>query len=244
MSALAVLVDYDNIEPAHRSQGPISLVRMILSHLPANLLHPYSGVQARLYGGWRTATGLTTLAQELIPDLRANSPTMVSVAYVGVAKSIKVDVTLAQGPLGTRKVLEETHTRNRELRHFHSRPQPWQGCADAQNCGFKGLSKASKATPCGATGCFVRLGDILAQNEQKMVDTLLVADIAHQTFIAKANEVVVVCSDADIWPGIFLALQAGCRVTQLHAKKGWNTPRTLLDMLDHPLQQRYRQLSL
>jgi hypothetical protein len=238
------MVDFDNIEPAHRAQGPVSLSRMLLGLLPANLLHPYDGATVRLYGGWRTSTGPTAAVQQLSPDIAANSPTHLNVTYLGQTKPIATTVSLAFGPIGTRKIFDETLVRNRPLRHFRSIVTPWRDCAANENCGLKTLQNAHNQMECSATSCYVRLGDILVRDEQKMVDTLIVADMAHEIFISKSDEIVIVSSDADIWPGIYLALQSKCRVTQLHTKKGWKTPGHLLRTLDNVLLQSYRELSI
>ena len=244
MQNLTILVDYDNIEPKHRPQGPVNMGLMILNQLPANLLHPYDTVSFRLYGGWRTATGLTNFAQDLIPKIRAASPTVWNVDYLGESKAIKVFTKLADAPLGSTKVFEETLVRNRPLRHFRTGANAWVSCADKQSCGLSILKSCHNATPCQTPNCYVQLGDILVRDEQKMVDTMMVADIAYERFVAKANEVVVICSDADIWPGIYLALQSECRITHLHTKPNWRTPNSLLQTLSQPQLQRYRELSL
>lgn len=217
---------------------------MILNQLPANLLHPYDSVSFRLYGGWRSATGLTTSAQELVPDIRANSPAVWNVNYLGKNKAVKVVTNLAESPLGSRKVFSETLVRNRPLRYFRTGANAWASCVNSQSCGFSILRSCHNATPCQSSNCYVQLGDVLVRDEQKMVDTMMVADIAYESFVSKADEVVVVCSDADIWPGIYLALQSQCRITHLHTKPGWRTPSHLLQTLNQPLLQLYRELSL
>lgn len=240
---LSVFVDYDNIDLRHRAQGPVSLARMIFGLLPANLVHPYDALNFRLYGGWRASNLLTAAAQLLLPDIRENSPTVGSCTYIGTNKPLKIHVALAEGPLGTRTRFEQTLVRNRPLRYFRTNQVLWRDCSDSSNCGMAHLHTAHNATKCGNSGCFVQIGDVLVRDEQKMVDTLLVADVAYEAFVSAADEVVLVCSDADMWPGIFLALQKGCRITQIHSKPGWKTPKHLLGSLNHAMLQRYREIS-
>lgn len=243
MADLPVLVDFDNIDLLHRGQGPVSLAKMLVSLLPANLLHRYDTARVRLYGGWRSITGHTPAASSLYADIEANSPTPYTVQHMGQSKTIRIIVTLAHGPAGTRKIFPETLAKNRPLRHFRSVTTPWRDCGDHAACGFSVVKDGHNSTPCGIGKCTVRLGDILVRDEQKMVDTLMVADIAHETFVTKSNDIVVVSSDADLWPGIYMALNQGRFVTQIHPKSGWKTSTSLLATLDHAAEQGYRQFS-
>jgi len=245
MDTLSVLVDYDNLDNVTRAPGPVGAAKAILARLPANLLFPYTAIAVRLYGGWRTSIGLTTVAQQqLVPDIRANSPTVHGTTYIGQTKSLRVRVELAVAPVGTKHPFPDTLVRDRDLRFFRARPHPWGGCAREQSCGMSLLCSSTAQTRCQIAGCGVQLNDIFVRDEQKMVDTLIVADIAQQALVAKEQEIVVVSSDADIWPGIFLALQNACRITHVHTSPGWKTPRALIDTLSHPMSQNYRELSL
>ncbi|PKH70038.1 hypothetical protein CXF96_05910 [Stenotrophomonas sp. Betaine-02u-21] len=82
------------------------------------------------------------------------------------------------------------------------------------------------------------------RDEQKMVDTLMVADLAHITFVDKHDDVVVVSSDADIWPGILLAIKGGCAVTQVHATPKIVTASNLKNMLHPDISSYYREISI
>jgi uncharacterized LabA/DUF88 family protein len=77
-----------------------------------------------------------------------------------------------------------------------------------------------------------------------MVDTLLVADIAVHTFTSGATDLVVVSSDIDMWPGVLLAVHAGCQVTHIHTKSGWRTQGHLMRTLNQVTGRAYRQLTV
>lgn len=77
-----------------------------------------------------------------------------------------------------------------------------------------------------------------------MVDTLLVADIAVHTFTSGATDLVVVSSDIDMWPGVLLAVRAGCHITHIHTKSGWRTQGHLMRTLNQGTRQAYRQLTV
>jgi hypothetical protein len=106
---------------------------------------------------------------------------------------------------------------------------------------FSGLTNA---TPCPNSACACTLGDVLVRDEQKMVDTLLVADIASHAFTGKASDVVIVSSDIDMWPGVLLALRSGCSVTHIHTKSGWRTQGHLVGTLGSTLGKSYTQLAV
>lgn len=244
MPALFVLVDYDNVDRSHKTAGPVSLAKMLFSILPSSLIARHQGVSVRLYGGWRTNGTLTNFAQTLVPDIHSQSPTVVSISTAGVTLSVRLTVELAHGPIGTSSSLDRTFVRERGLRNFRSRVSPWPECANPTSCGLQRFSNLTYATPCGKPGCNSRLADLFVRDEQKMVDTLIVADIAHQAFSAKATDVVVVSSDTDMWPGVLLALRAGCAVTHIHTTRGCRTQQHLINTLGGQLNRSYRQLSV
>lgn len=240
---LTLFIDFDNVDPALRIAGPVALAKALVAAVPSDLSTTYPAIHARFYGGWRNAGLLTNAAQALIPDIRANAPTMLRVSHDGVAKVIRLSVELVDRPIGTMAMLGETFARERRIRKFRVRPLPWKQCLTPNSCGMASFTSLGHTTGCSAGACGMRLQDILVQDEQKMVDTLIVADIAYQTLIQKMLDVVVVSSDADIWPGILLAINSGCRVVHLHPSPGWRTPGHLLKTLDKRMQANYRQVS-
>ncbi|SOE87878.1 hypothetical protein SAMN05446935_8551 [Burkholderia sp. YR290] len=203
VAELTVFVDYDNVQPAHKRPGPVNLARMIVSLLPTSVLSRYAAVNVRLYGGWRSSGTLTRLAQGLIPDIRQNSPGVLRSQHEGISFSLRLNVDLADKLIGTTSPLEETLVYERDLRKFRTRAHPWQQCANAGNCGFSAFSTIGHDSACGMTNCNAKLGDVLVRDEQKMVDRLIVADMAQSVHVAKARDLVVVSSDTDMWQHVF-----------------------------------------
>ncbi len=244
MPALLVLVDYDNVSRSHRTAGPVSLAKMLVTLLPKNIIARHQVVTVRLYGGWRSNGTLTHFAQSLVPDIHRQSPTVLSLGDSRDAITVRLTVELAQGPIGSSSSLEQTFVTNRGLRNFRSSSSPWPTCANPSSCGLQMFSGLSHATQCGNPGCNSRLVDLFVRDEQKMVDTLIVADIAHQVFTAKATDIVIVSSDTDMWPGVLLALRAGCAVAHIHTKRGTRTQTHLMNTLGGQLTRKYQQLSV
>lgn len=240
-STISILVDYDNVDASYLAGGPVALSKIIVSAL-ATTAAKYSRAHVRLYGGWRTNGALTQAAQKLLPNVRAGSPALVSVP--GRTSSVTVSIEMAEGPVGTSARFSETFARERGIRPFRANPNALKACVDILNCGLKSLYSLSHRQPCSCIGCDAVLGDLLVQDEQKMVDTLIVADLAHESLVTKASDVVVVSSDSDIWPGILLALMSGASITHIHPRKSWKTPRHLMQTLNPTLAARYTQSSL
>jgi hypothetical protein len=244
LSALMVFVDYDNVESRHTRAGPVNLAKMLVGIVPGSVLARHAGVTVRLYGGWRSQAKLTTSAQRLIPDIRAASPNIVTSTHAGTVVNLRLTVELADKPIGASIPLEETLVKNRELRKFRARGTPWPECANVGSCGLGNITGLTHAYACSTAGCATKLGDIFVRDEQKMVDTLIVADIAHQALAAKAADIVVVSSDTDMWPGVLLALRAGCSVIHIHTKHDWRTQRHLMNTISGQLGRIYHQLSV
>ena len=244
MATLVMFVDYDNVERGLTRAGPVAFAKTLATLVPPDVLARHDSLVARLYGGWRMQGNLTTAAQRLVPDIRAGSPAMVGNSHVGFAARTRLSVELADRPIWSSRPLEETFVRNRELRAFRARERGWAACTSPNACGLNQFISLSHRTTCATPGCLSCLADVFVRDEQKMVDTMIVADIAHQVLNGRATDIVVVSSDTDMWPGVLLAVQAKCRVTHVHTRAAWRTQRHLLNTLDLSASSYYQQLSV
>lgn len=242
MPHLSVLVDFDNVDHALKAAGPVVCAKALVGRIPTEVSTIYERFRVRLYGGWRSNAQLTRGAQRLSPQIQADSPAQIAIS--GRKDPAPVVVELAEGPMGSSVKLSETLATDRGLRDFRARPEALRGCVEIANCGLSAYHGLSHAHPCRNESCGESLGKLLVRNEQKMVDTLIVADIAHEAFVSKVGHVVVVSSDSDIWPGILLSLGAGTSVIHIHPKKSWSTPGHLMRTLTATLSSRYFQLSI
>jgi len=77
-----------------------------------------------------------------------------------------------------------------------------------------------------------------------MVDTLIVSDLAHLVFVTKASGVSIASSDIDMWPGILLALNAGCSILHVHTTPGWKTQSHLVRTIPSQAFKNYIQVSI
>lgn len=239
-----VLVDYDNVELSLKSPGPVNFAKVLVPLISDQVISQYSEINVRLYGGWRSQGLLTKGAQNLVPDIYASSPTYVATTHAGSATKLMLTVELADRPIGLGIPLEETLVKERDLRKFRTRAAPWTQCANPSACSFNKFNGLTHNTPCENARCANRLGNLFVRDEQKMVDTLIVADIAYQVLSEKAKDIVIVSSDTDMWPGVLLALRVGCSVIHIHTKTGWKTQRHLISTLGGQMGRYYKQLSI
>lgn len=244
MSVLMVFVDYDNVDFSLTRAGPVSLAKVLAALVPSSVLASHTSITVRLYGGWRCESTLTTVAQRLIPDIRENSPCVVSSTVNGNTVTLRLTVELADKPIGASAPLEQTLVRDRGLRKFRTLSKPWSTCLSSGSCGLAGFAQVAHNSSCTNAGCTTTVGDLFVRDEQKMVDTLIVADMAHQALVERATNVIVVTSDTDMWPGVLLALRAGCSVSHIHTRHGWRTQRHLMNTIGGGLNRIYQQLSV
>lgn len=245
MPPLPILVDFDNLSRTITRGGPVVVARHLVSLVPLGVLRAHDSIGVRLYGGWRSQGNLTNFAQQLIPSIHAECPTVFPISSNdGKTKHLRLHVELAEGPVGTTTLLQETFVRNRGLRRFRARPIATHECTRPATCGLSCYLRISHQTVCQETSCAMRLGDLLVRDEQKMVDTLLVADMAQLALVHRAPHVVIVSSDTDMWPAILLAIRNGAEVLQIHTDAGVRTQRHLVTTLSTSQLKQYRQLSI
>jgi len=243
LKTLPILVDFDNLDSSFVRSGVLSLSRSLVSIIPTDVLEQYNSISVRLYGGWRCQGALTIGAQRLIPEIRANSPATVGNPRSPLMRPLRLSVELAETLIGTTAPLTETLVRDRDLRKFRFKNNASKCSGAGVGCGFNVYVNTSYSSQCPTMGCSARLGEFFVRDEQKMVDTLLVADIAAYVMHRNIRDLVVVSSDADMWPGVLLAMNSGCNVVQVHPRSNWRTQRHLLDTIRMTRSAKYFQTS-
>ena len=212
---MRILVDYDNVPSIVRGQGPLYLADRLFECLRSEL-GDESRVDIRLYGGWYEQDKLTRIAQDLVAKLSdfphpmwiQNSP----------ARLISINATLAQSlEVLPKKHLHGTYRLRPAARRLSCESPQQSGCV-VSPCVLAALADFINNETCPQVGCSVTRRMLLrGAGEQKLVDTMLVADLIYLSRIGEAS-VGIVSSDDDVWPGIISALVAGTRV--LHVLTG------------------------
>jgi hypothetical protein len=223
--------------------GPVSCAKILLGHVSDDTFSIYDSFLVRLYGGWRANGTSSRSAQRIVPSLQRESPTVIP-ARPPLGNQLKrLVVELAEGPIGSHTTFDETLVPRRGLRRFRAEPSCLSQCNDVGACSMRSFYGLTSSTECANPACPCVLGDLLVRDEQKMVDTLLVTDIAQMIVQRSATKLVLVSSDADMWPGVYLALRSGCEIIQIHTRGG-QTQGHLLRTLEPRLSALYKQTSL
>lgn len=197
-----LLLDYDNIDQSERRFGVEHVVRKAFA-LCDDPSRPLTRATARIYGGWFEGGAMTRLGQRLAAEIRLCSP----VRYVRAddAAPILIAVELATSILadpGT--VISNTFRRKGYPRNIQCEKRPWLSCADSAACPLRVVEEFVSSSVCVEQSCLVQPQDVLHKQEQKVVDTMIVADLIHASQRGD-RWLAVTTRDDDIWPGLSMA---------------------------------------
>lgn len=242
---LFVLVDYDNLGSFRNAKTLDAVVRHIESRIPNQFMDGISRVEVRLYGGWTTGRSLTRQAQVLGAEIQSQFPaTTQRLDPTGKLVTRILTVAFARSGLFLpSEDLADTFMPRRSARDVKVNPSGWRTCASPQKCKLAPIESFLRDKQCDCGSCGVTPQDLLYRDEQKQVDTLLVADMAELTLRQGTRKLAVVSSDADMWPGVLLCLTAGASVCQIHTSPGGSTKPVLMSNLAR-LGATYNQTSI
>jgi hypothetical protein len=230
---LYALVDHDNLRRFARGKTLRVLITHLISKIPDPVLIGHTHLEFRLYGGWRSSKTITHIAQGLAVEIQQEYPLkLLRTLPDGTKLGIRLDVSLAYSPLfSPAMALSETFARGRSSRRIYPEPRPWITCANSSACVLTTFESFLAKEVCPNTACTVVPPDVLRQDEQKQVDTLMVADMAHLAMTEHVPHIVLVTSDTDIWPGVMLSTMHGANVHQIHTMPGTASPTAQLAAL-------------
>lgn len=218
-----ILVDFDNLPRYLKREGLPNVCARIINAIAQRKKHFTIRTELRLYGGWYEDDNLTDEASRLIIDITGSFPTTIrwnsgeqnGQAIVSVSLACSLVVDPARQLFFTKRIrdfsdhIQPNHTRIRAC----GRP----------NCPMRIVSDFFKNNRCPNEGCSTTPADVLRKQEQKLVDTMLTADLIH--LVKSSNyDIAVVSSDDDLWPGLQTALHYGARVIQVHTASDRQTP--------------------
>jgi hypothetical protein len=218
-----ILVDFDNVLPQMKQEGLMLLCTRVVNAIAERKMQFPQRCRIRLYGGWYENKNLTHKAQGLITDIAANFPGMITwtckrgsgkcAVQVEMARSLEVEPQrVLFHTLRTRDFYEKVQCEKevvRRCRHI--------GCSLQTVVDFFSLRK------CPESKCYVTPADLLYKEEQKLVDTMMTVDLIHLVKSGQ-QDLAIISSDDDLWPGIQAALLYGGRVIQVHTRPGRPTP--------------------
>jgi hypothetical protein len=176
----------------------------------------------RLYGGWYEGNTPTRRAQDLMSEILASFPRVVTPSG-GTATALNIEVEMAYSlEIDPTRHLWRTYRRRVGVDDVTCRQPKVAGCANTQ-CPLNEMHGFLTSGTCSMSGCAVVPEDLLYRSQQKLVDSMITADIIH---LAQTDPraLGVVSSDDDLWPGIRTAVILGKQVFQIHTLLGRRTP--------------------
>ena len=213
-----VLVDYDNVRQHHRTKGLVYVAERVLQAVSA--VHPtlLRRLRIRLYGGWYEGLVLSRRAQDLAAELLVEFPRVIFAAGTPVRTEMELAYSLEIDPS---RHLWHTY-RLHGLTDLASHPPASVGCSRTA-CALSNMYLLLSTGICPEPGCTLEPRDLLFRRQQKLVDTMLTADLI---FFAQSDPqpVCIVSSDDDFWPAVRTALVHGKIVIHVHTLPGHSTP--------------------
>ncbi|MBO6522371.1 MAG: hypothetical protein JJ971_00970 [Balneolaceae bacterium] len=224
LSELVILIDYDNIKSIFRQRGLVHVVDRIMLNISPSISKVYNRYRLRLYGGWYESNNLSRNAQMLSAEISSNYPDVRKIKKNDKESSSIINVELAFSLESDHKhKLFNTYRKNRTPHGIRSAKRPFNQCSNPKSCTLDCIPSFLNKKKCPDHTCQASLNDILIKNEQKLVDTMLTSDIIFLSF-RDNDEVCVVTSDDDIWPGINTALFNNTQLIHLHTHSNRKTP--------------------
>jgi uncharacterized LabA/DUF88 family protein len=215
---LNVLIDYDNVHEHDRRIGLSHVIAKITRLIDSQSIAGITRIVCRLYGGWFDSASPTRTAQFLTTEIQAHYPSTTAMS----ATSVIVDVQFAKALLADpANVLTHTFRPYGQPPRLVCTPTPYRHCLLPGSCPLAPIASFINRGACTQSQCTTTPSDLLTRAEQKLVDTMLVADISHLAYAERKPLIVVVSADDDIWPGILSALLVGTAVHRIYPKPGF-----------------------
>ncbi len=232
-----LLVDYGNIPQIEKNRGLPYVIDALVNRIGPSLLSENEQVNVRLYDGWYDGDTLSKHAQSVAEQIDEFSPAPVSVRGTDENLQVRVIVELARSLISD-PATDILHTyRSRGFpTGIMCAPSPFEGCANQSECPWERLPTFLLERRCPADGCGMHPKRIISRPEQKLVDTMLTADLIE--LCLRDESPAIASSDDDMWPGISLSLSRGATVIHLQTKPG----RKIHSSYTEGLPERYKQI--
>jgi hypothetical protein len=208
---MKVLVDYYNVPPAASHQGLAYLAERILSKV-SPMMGSSGALDFRLYGGWDSKNRMTRDGQDLAVEMKSIFPKILKLGKAEVRLTMQLAQSLEALPS---KALPNT-LREEPLGRIKCQTPSKTTCR-SDTCPIDPMAAFLNSGACTQPGCIAEPHMLLSRREQKLIDTMIVADLIH---LAGSGETPIglVSSDDDMWPGILSALNIGASVIHVHTR--------------------------
>lgn len=233
---LYILVDYDNLDERIRRPGLSSLARFLYSQINEEQESSFSKIKIRLYGGWFTSGGKRTRkAQELLSEISKYFGFAQSMQRTTESKKIWTTVELANGPIDDDRIhFHDTLVERPVNKKYKFYLGQRNRCSNTP-CYMEVWEQMTELDRCPLGTCGVNLSQALYCLEQKMVDSMIITDLTTLAYESIQRNVIILSDDADLLPGVYLALRKGCRILRIGNQT--NIPsgmRTAINSLTSP----------
>ncbi len=226
-----ILVDYNNVLDVHRRKGVRYVAERILHAIGPHRLTGRKRVSFRLYDGWYELQSPTRVAQQVSADVQANTPHTTTIADGTQRATVLVNIELAYS-LRSEPTMHLWHTFRPKT------PQSNLSCTDPRilgcripHCPLLPAQAFIAQQRCPENGCALTPNDLFVRNEQKLVDTMIAADL-FSLFMTAAPSVVLVSSDDDHLPIIRMLARTGMTVFHVLTRPPHPSIRLYLQDLD------------
>lgn len=199
-----VVIDFDNIPQAKLSLGLECFCENFIDRVECNL-EKFNRLVFRLYGGWFLDINLSFSAQCMLKEnsLILNVPILYRVNGKKIVYTIEMAYSLLSEPL---KLLHSTY-REKGYPRGLTMKDPRTSCQANPPCVTCNMLRFySYFNNNDKTFCRQSRKQLFYKKEQKMVDSMMVADILYLSYEALQDVVYVASSDDDVLPGIVTAL--------------------------------------
>ncbi len=211
---MKVLIDFDNVPVAIRNQGPVYLADLILTKLAPELPTDCRSLELRLYSGWDENGRLTKRAQDLSALLPSKFPKLFKTLHTDPPTPVMIRAGLAQSlECAPKKLFSKTMRTMPFSKHVTCLRPSAVACRNA-NCPIEAVAVFLNSESCPVAGCRTTPSALISATEQKLVDSMLTADLIHLAHSGEQS-VAIVSSDDDMWPGIITAVHAGIHVLHI-----------------------------
>jgi hypothetical protein len=210
-----VLVDFDNVPDLVRKNGTRYVADRVWSSLKLMAPLPLASLvrlEFRFYGGWLGTSSPTPKGSILLAQVQRDFPFVIR-----STKPLTISGELAQALLPLPKhPLPHTFRQRQGTQNMRCVHPSKLGCS-LSNCPIIAVHDFLTSGICPVAGCGRSANDFLRKSEQKLVDTMLVADLIHLSSTG-FDQIAVVSSDDDLWPGMLMAMHNGANLFHVCTK--------------------------
>ena len=237
---MEILVDYSNVLDADRKKGVRFVAERILTAIGPRRVDDRQRATIRLYDGWYEAQSPSRVAQEVSADVQANSPHTMTLLDGSLSKRLVVSIELAYSLRSDPTVhLWHTFRPKAPQSNVTCHPPLSVGCT-VSPCPLAPMERFISKRKCPIATCTLKPHDLLVRNEQKLVDTMMAADL-FSLHLNSAAEAVIVSSDDDLLPAIRMVAKSGTKVIHILTRAPSTSLSTYVNGLD---ASAYTQLQL